>query len=385
MGGTTVEAPVATPEENALRAEQTKLLQSQRDILLSQQKQQQALLPLFASQLGVTLQFDKQGNVIGGKQDPKAAKLQGMQQQVLEKTLNDILYPERNPQLAKQQKLLDLQLQSQIESMTGPQAEQDKEIRKLLGEKTLAGLRGELPVDPALERDITSQEQTLKDRLRAQLGSGYETSSAGIEAMQKFGEGANVLRSQARHGEMTLAEQLSLAREGANYAQGGANIAAAGARLPGIDPLSSGGFAFGLGQGDQQESGTLRNILAGPLGIAGGYGQVAQGYQMPIGQLQNTRQMQLDASIQNAQSNSGIWGGLGSIFGAVLGMSEDGLKENLLRIGETEEGIGIFQYTWKDSPELGVQIGVMASEVKEKKPEAFGELFGHMAVDYGKL
>lgn len=383
--GTKVEAPKATKEENALRTEQTKLLTMQRDMLLSQQQQQNALMPLFASQLGVTLQRDAQGNITGATQDPRAARLAGMQQDVLEKSLNDILHPENNPTLVKQQKLLDLQLQAQTEALTGPQAQMNKEIEKLLGEKTLAGLRGELPVDPALERDITTQQQTLHDRLRAQFGSGYESSSAGIEALQKFGEGANVLRDQARRGEITLAEQLSLARQGADYAQGGANLAASGAKLPGVDPLSSGGFAFGLGQGDQQTGGTLRQILAGPLGIAGGLGQVAAGYQMPIGQLQNSRNMQLQANMANAQSSSGMWGGIGSIFGSVIGMSEDALKENIVQIGETDEGIGIFQYTWKDSPELGLQVGVLASEVKVKKPEAFGRLFGHDAVDYGKL
>lgn len=383
--GTKVEVPEPTVEENALRTEQTNMLRMQRDILLTQQKQQQALMPMFAQQLGVKLKYDSKGNIIGATQDPKAAKLAGMQQQVLEKSLMDILHPERNPILAKQQKLLDLQLQAQTEALTGPQAEMDKEIKKLLGEKTMAGLRGELPVDPALERDITSQEQTLKDRLRSQLGSGYETSSAGIEALQKFGEGANVLRSQARHGEISLAEQLSLARSGADFAQGGANIAATQARLPGIDPLSSGGFAFGLGQGDQQTGGNLRQVLAGPLGIAGGIGQVAGGFQMPIGQLMQNRQMQLDANIQNSQNNMAGLGAIGSIFGTVLGMSEDKLKENIVKIGETEEGIGIYQYTWKDSPELGLQIGVMASEVKMKKPRAFKELFGHDAVDYGQL
>lgn len=387
--GTKVSAPQPTAEENALRSEQTKLLEMQRGVLLQQQQQQNALMPLFAQQLGVTLQRDAQGNIIGATQDPRSARLAGMQQDVLEKTLNDILHPERNPTLAKQQKLLDLQLQAQTDALTGPQAKMNKEIERLLGEKTLKGLRGELPVDPALERDITQQETTLKDRLRAQFGAGYESSSPGIEALQKFGEGANVLRDQARRGEITLAEQLSLARQGADYAQGGANLAASGAKLPGVDPLSSGGFAFGLSQGDQQTGGTLRQILAGPLGIAGGLGQVASGYQMPIGQLQNNRNMQLQANMANAESNSNMWGGFGSVFGSILSMSENDLKENISKIGETSEGIGIYTYTWKGNPKLGLQLGVMASEVKDKKPEAFKEViigrWRHDVVDYGKL
>lgn len=106
---------------------------------------------------------------------------------------------------------------------------------------------------------------------------------------------------------------------------------------------------------------------------------------MPIGQLQNTRNMELQANIQNSQNSMAGLGAIGSIFGTVLGMSDDSLKENLNKIGETPDGIGIYEYTWKDSPELGIQIGVMASEVKEKRPDAFGSIFGYAAVDYGKI
>lgn len=383
--GSKVEVPQPTAEENALRVEQTNLLKMQKDIMLTQQKQQTALLPLFAQQLGITLKFDRQGNVIGGVQDPKAKGIADMQQQVLQKSLMDILHPERNPTLARQQRLLDLQLKQMTESLTGPQAKQDAEIKRLLGERSLAALKGELPVDPALERDLKTQGETLRDRLQSQLGSGYETSSAGIEALQKFGEGSDVLRQQARTGQLTLAEQLSLAREGADLAQGGANLGAGGARFPGADPLSSGGFAFGLTQGGTQNQNTLRQVLAGPQGIAGGLGQIASGYQMPIGQLMQNRQMQLDANIQNSQNSMAGLGAFGSVFGTILGMSSRALKDVLGVVGETKEGIPIYSYVWKDNPDVGVQIGVMADDVKRLRPDAFGRLFGIDAVDYGKL
>lgn len=283
---TKVEAPKPTKEENALRSEQTELLRQQREILVSQQNQQKALMPIFAKQLGLNLKFDKAGNIIGASQipDPKGDKIAAMQQQVLEKTLADLL-------------------------KVDPLDPARQRVEKLLLERSEKALKGELPVDPALERDITSQRDTLQNRLREQFGSGFDTSTPGIEAMQRFEESAEVLRSGARRGELTLAEQLSMARQGLGQQEGQAGI-------------NSGGFAFNVGQGQLQgamaQRAQLGQILGQPLGIAGGLGQVAGGFQMPIGQLQHQRQMEFDADIANAQSSMGGLGAIGGIFGSLF-------------------------------------------------------------------
>jgi hypothetical protein len=47
-------------------------------------------------------------------------------------------------------------------------------------------LGGELPDDPRLLRQLEDQEATLQERMRRQLGPGWETSSAGIEAMRQW-------------------------------------------------------------------------------------------------------------------------------------------------------------------------------------------------------
>lgn len=378
--GTKVEAPKPTAEENALRSEQTNLLKMQQNILVQQQRQNQALMPAFASQLGMQLKFDNKGNIIGATQTAQAKRMQSLQTSVMEKTLNQILHPERDPLMKKQMSLLDMQLTKMQEEISGPQATMDKEIQKLMGERTLKALRGELEVDPALERDIKTQEQTLRDRLFQQLGSGYESSSAGIEAMQKYREGADSLRYQARRGELSLSEQLSMARAGVNIAQGGQVLGASGMNLPGVDPLSSGGFAFGVGQGGLQNQATLRQVLASPLGIAGGLGQVAGGYQMPIGQMMNQRQMEFDASAQNAQNSMAGLGALGGVFGAVLGMSDRRLKSNLEEIGEWS-GIPIYAYDIFGER----KIGVMAQDLAAVQPSAVFQLNGWLLVRYGGL
>jgi hypothetical protein len=319
--GTKVEAPAPSAEELGLRKEQTELLRQQRSILDQQMAQEKALMPVFAKQLGLQLKFDKSGNIVGATQTADAIQKDKLSTQLQMKTLDQLLHPEKDPAYARQKKLLDMQLQKYQEDLTGPRAKERNQIEALANQRTLKALRGELNVDPALERDIKTQEQTLRDRLQQQLGTGYETSSAGIEALQRFGEGADVLRSQARHGEMTLSEQLAASRQGAELAQGQQIMGATGARLPGVDPLSSGGFAFGIGQGGMQNQAMLRQVLASPLGIAGGLGQVAGGFQMPIGSFQNDRQMELNARIQNSQSNAAMWGGLGSVFGGLIGLA----------------------------------------------------------------
>jgi hypothetical protein len=319
--GTKVEAPAPSAEELGLRKEQTELLRQQRSILDQQMAQEKALMPVFAKQLGLQLKFDKSGNIVGATQTPEALQKEKLSTQLQMKTLDQLLHPEKDPAYARQKKLLDMQLQKYQEDLTGPRAKERNQIEALANQRTLKALRGQLDVDPALERDIKTQEQTLRERLQQQLGTGYETSSAGMEALQRFGEGANVLRSQARHGEMTLSEQLAASRQGAELAQGQQIMGATGARLPGVDPLSSGGFAFGIGQGGMQNQAMLRQVLASPLGIAGGLGQVAGGFQMPIGSFQNDRQMELNARIQNSQSNAAMWGGLGSVFGGLIGLA----------------------------------------------------------------
>lgn len=57
-----------------------------------------------------------------------------------------------------------------------------------LGQQTLAMLRGQKEVgsNAALRSEFTRQRQQLEDKLRAQLGSGYATSSAGIQALAEF-------------------------------------------------------------------------------------------------------------------------------------------------------------------------------------------------------
>lgn len=90
-------------------------------------------------------------------------------------------------------------------------ADQQNQIAAQLRQRTLDALAGNLPVDPALERGLGEQRRTLEATLRGNLGTGFATSTPGIEALANFDKRAEELRAQQRHDQLTTAEGLRLA------------------------------------------------------------------------------------------------------------------------------------------------------------------------------
>jgi hypothetical protein len=312
MGGTSVDVPKQTAGERKLQKMQAKMLKQQSNIIKSSYRQAKNLLPFFAEQMGLDVEYNKRGRIKGFSLDEEAQALK----------------------------------------------DQGSEIQKLLNEKTLAGLKGELPVDPVLERELAKQEETLRQRLSSQFGAGYETSSPAIETMDEFFRSAEGLRYSARRGEITLAEQLGLARSDSTNAGNTtlANIMRSGAVG---DPLS---FASATGSN------------------AGGYGNA----QIPY--IQN-RQMQLNADIFNAQQQASMLGGIGqlagSLFGAVFPMSDERLKEDLEQIGFIYPGLPVYVYRYIGG--VTKRLGVLAQDVLKARPSAVGWIGDYMWVRYKEL
>lgn len=72
-------------------------------------------------------------------------------------------------------------------------------------------------------------------------------------------------------------------------------------------------------------------------------------------------------------------GGLGGLFA----LSDERVKTDKEKIGETDDGLGIYSYKMKGSPQT--QIGLMAQEVQKKKPSAVRKgQDGLLRVNYGK-
>ncbi len=76
---------------------------------------------------------------------------------------------------------------------------------------------------------------------------------------------------------------------------------------------------------------------------------------------------------------------LGAQVGSSIGssFSDIRLKTNIKRIGTHPAGVGLyeFDYIWGG----GKQVGVMAQELEQVRPDAVFEVGGFKAVDYGRI
>jgi hypothetical protein len=301
-GGPTIDFPQESPQENQLRSEQVTLLRQQRDILSEQQRQQNLLAPIMFGAAGVTPVFGENPN------DP-----------------NDKNYIVG------------------FNETTDPLKGRQDEVASRLIDRQLAALKGELPDNPALLRDLATQERTLNETLRKELGSGYATGTAGGNRLDAFNESRNVILEGGRRGDLSLAEQLGLAREQANQSRTDALLA----RTGGVNTMG--------------------------LPTAQGFGQAASGYTAPLQQLVQIRQGRMQGNIARAQmqqAETAMWLGFASdTIGAVAGAaaaSSGRLKKNIRGLDKDEyEGalrklrdtpITRYHYKW-DPPGREPHIG----------------------------
>jgi hypothetical protein len=310
MGGSDAPPPPPGPSasEVALQTSQKELLDLQRKQIEKSAKEQELLAPILYKTLGIEPQYDDKGAVVGYKE--------------------------------------------------GALAERKRGIESMFLDRSEAALKGELPINPALTRDLDEQEGTLRERLYKQLGPGWETSTPGIEALANFNKRKSELFDASRRGDLTLAESLGLAREGAGLNTFGATMSAGNRFLPTAQGAASG---------------------------AAGYGSAATA-------LASTRLGEYDATLKNYQieQQSNPWGNifagvgrLGGQLGAAWIASDVRLKDVHKRIGKTDDGLPLYLYTRKDTG--NVEVGVIAQDVAQVKPEAVEKFGDYFAVDYNQL
>lgn len=174
-----------------------------------------------------------------------------------------------------------------------------------------SALEGKLPVDPGLITQLGESENQLKNEMTANLGPGWETSTSGSTAMNQWSQYKSNILDAARRGDLTMAEQLALGMQGG--AQSGSQFLMSGAS----------------------------GIAGQPANLAQGYTGVAQGYSTPLGIMENTRQLQMNADMFNSQQTNQMWQGLGQGAGTLAGMALfKGLPAGFLSTREAKEEEG---------------------------------------------
>lgn len=221
----------------------------QSDQLKSQNNLQNLLLPYQLKQMGLTGTFGADGALTGVTEGPQTEEQQ--KTSMLNKSFLDLALS---------------QVQSQAANLP-----QTQEIQKQLQDRELAALKGELPVDPALTRELGEQGTDLNERLRKQLGTGYETSDPGIRALATFNQRKSETLDHARRGDIGMADQLSQARSASNFSgvNGGLTSANLAEQLRGTKLSELAGISGAFSSGINNLNPFLSNSLQDRYGRTG--------------------------------------------------------------------------------------------------------------------
>ncbi|WP_430439002.1 tail fiber domain-containing protein [Shinella sp.] len=254
---------------------------------------------------------------------------------------------------------------------------------------------GRKRLDPALDQRRKSTEQDLYNRGVRMGSEAYGNSMRGVT------EGENDAYNQLLLSGRNQAVNEAMSKYGADM-QGRGQLM--NERLAGYNSQMQGrnqsineaiqGYNSAMQNRNQLNNEYLTN-RTGPineiLGLAGG-SQVQQPnfVNTPGTQLSPVDYTGLVNQKYQADMNaygSGMSGmfGLGStLLGGLMKFSDERLKTDKHKMGETPDGIGVYQYRMKGSPMM--EMGVMAQEVKRKKPEAVARHpSGYMMVDYSRV
>jgi len=146
---------------------------------------------------------------------PKAPAKSPAQQEIEQEQL-EILREQRQQQSEFQPflyKSMGLTRDPQTGELVESPTEQT-EIERLYEERQLAALKGELPVSPALESELGTQEKQVQEDLARRLGPEWQRTTAGQQSMGEFQKRAGLLREEARRGQLTTGEGLMASRMG---------------------------------------------------------------------------------------------------------------------------------------------------------------------------
>lgn len=271
----------------------------QRDIALQQQSQAQLLEPIILRQSGLEKVF------IPGEGDPAvAAQRADLERQIAEARRNiqntrgnlPAAFAASRSIAGLEQRLASLPQTTpgrfEIRETSSAKLKREQEesliglrgdLERLTIDRSTKALKGELPIDEGLLRDLASREKLTRETLLRQLGPGFETSTPGIEALREFETFRSSTLDRARRGDI---QQI----------------------LPQTQRL-------GLSQ--QLPADAFIGTLGSPFNAFGG---AAQGFGALQAPFQRQRDQQFASSQAAFQANRGRGAGIGSLLGTVGGI-----------------------------------------------------------------
>jgi hypothetical protein len=234
-------------------------------------------------------------------------------------------------------------------------------------------------INPKLQQDRAALETQLSNQGIKLGSSGYD------RAMSNFGQQSNDARMAAILASGQEQSRLAdLARQSAGFGNS-AMMDQYNAGLSGRAQTMQEAFAL-----DNQPINKAMALASGTQ-VANPQFQAFNVNRIPTtdnaGIIQNYDQAQMQRWQAEEQSKNQLFGGLMgglSSMGAAWLRSDERLKEDIEPVG-TLKGHKLYEYTMKDSGEK--QIGVMAQEVRKKRPDAVKKdpESGYLKVNYGAL
>jgi hypothetical protein len=287
-----VKFPEASDTERALQDEQIQLLRDSKDLVLRQIMESGLLSPDLYREIGwepITRVSDRVPQL---EKEVADLKEKAAKSPTTKHYARDLREKEAELALARNEI-------TGFKRVQDPMDKQRREIEQGYLDRSSAALRGELPADPALLRDLREQEQTLGNIMRRNLGSGWQASSPGIEALVRFGESANIQKDMARREDMTMAEALGISREQSNaqrinqllqrsLALAGRDTGQAGALLQGANqynPIIGQMFANRQGQFGARALNFQYDAYANPFTWQGAYRNLQQDKSLMAGMI----------------------------------------------------------------------------------------------------
>jgi hypothetical protein len=250
-------------------------------------------------------------------------------------------------------------------------------------------------ITPIMSQAYQNAQQTAQQQQGVGLGAAQANRAALAGAgqqlaalgQQQYGQGMTAAQQQAAIAQQKFGQQMQLGQGYGNLGQQqfGQGMTAAQQRA------ALGNQAFGMGATSAQQLAAL-GTGAQAAGLQGAQAQLA------AGQIQQQTEQAGKAAKYNqflqeqgypfqvAQFLANIAEGTGALSGSTTSTSQasdERLKENIKKIGETNDGQPIYKYNFKGSPTT--QIGLLAQNVEKKHPDAVGKApEGYKTVDYDK-